>query len=492
MEKSKKKKILLFSVLILVISGACFGGVTLYSKSKTPVATEQVTNVETKQATVTQNISVSGTIAYDDEIKYYADEDNKLISKVLVEVGDVVEVGQTIVEYDMNKYSDLQDDLKKSKISLKSLQLDLQNLGTKDDISILNLENTVEDINIQINEAKNDIKNNENQIKQLQSKLTIAQNTLKQDKELYEKGYKSASDIRESENSIDEIKDNMDKLTKTNEVLKKNINSKEANKNMNNEKLKLEKNKNLDKTVTYKINLKVQEIEKAKLEIESIEKELNNFQKYTVAEKAGVVTAVNVTDGQTVTIGTELLSTADSKKLIINSEISEYEVNKIKVGDKATITGDGFEKEYTAVITKILLVAQENSDGNVVVPIELSLEDTEETIRNNYSVTIKISKQQDTESTLVPVSAIIRDSSGKSFVNVEDTETKKTSKKEIQTGEIVGTNVEVKGLSSTEKVVIVKETGTAASTKKGLNLPGNGGGPPAGGDAPSGPPPGGN
>ena len=93
-------------------------------------------------------------------------------------------------------------------------------------------------------------------------------------------------------------------------------------------------------------------------------------------------------------IGTELLSTADSNKLIINSEISEYEVNKIKVGDKASITGDGFEKEYIATITKILLVAKTNSDGNVVVPIELSLEEPEETIRNNYSVTIKISKEQ--------------------------------------------------------------------------------------------------
>lgn len=492
MEKNKKKKILIFSLLVILISGASFGGTVVYNKSKTSAVNETISDVKTKKATVTQNISVSGTIAYDDEVKYYADEDEKLISKVLVEVGDIVEAGQTIVEYDMEKYYDLQDELKKAKINLKTLQLDLGSLTTKDEIEVLNLESDLESINIQINEAKNDIKNNENQIKQFQSKLAIAENSLKQDKELFEKGYKSSSDIKESENSINEIKNSIEKLNKTNEVLKKNINSKETNKNINNEKLKLATNKNLDKTVSYKVSVKINDIEKSKLEIESIEKELNNFQKYTVAEKSGVVTAVNVTDGQTVSIGKELLSTADSTKLIINSEISEYEVNKIKLGDEAKITGDGFEKEYTAKITKILLVAQKNSDGNVVVPIELSLENTEETVRNNYSVTIKISKQQNQDSTLIPVSAITRDSSGKSYVTVENIETKQTSKKEIKTGEIVGTDVEVKGISDSEKVVIIAENKT--TSKKGFNLPGSGnkngaqGVPPSGGEG--GPPPG--
>ena len=134
-------------------------------------------------------------------------------------------------------------------------------------------------------------------------------------------------------------------------------------------------------------------------------------------------------------------------------------------------------------------MAKTNSDGNVVVPIELSLEEPEETIRNNYSVTIKISKEQNNESTLVPLSAIIRDNSGKSYVNVINTETKEQSKKEIKTGEIVGTDVEVKGLATNEKVVSVSSTKSSKKSSGGLKLPGTGGGQ---GGAPQGPPPGGN
>ena len=137
-------------------------------------------------------------------------------------------------------------------------------------------------------------------------------------------------------------------------------------------------------------------------------------------------------------------------------------------------------------------MAKTNSDGNVVVPIELSLEEPEETIRNNYSVTIKISKEQNNESTLVPLSAIIRDNSGKSYVNVINTETKEQSKKEIKTGEIVGTDVEVKGLATNEKVVKVSSTKSSKKSSGGLQLPGTGGPGGGQGGAPQGPPPGGN
>ena len=204
-------------------------------------------------------------------------------------MGDVVEEGQVIVEYDMEKFYDLQDNLKKAQINLKTLQLDLENLTTKDEIEVLNLESTMESTNIQIKESKNEILSNENQIKQLQAKLNIAENTLKQDKELFDKGYKSASNVKESENAVFEIKNSIEKLNQTNEVLKKSIVSKENTQKINNEKLKLANNKNLDKEISYKLRVKAQEIEKAKLEISGIEKEIKNFQKYTVAEKAEIV-----------------------------------------------------------------------------------------------------------------------------------------------------------------------------------------------------------
>lgn len=487
MTKNKRNLLILIFVVLLGAGGA--GSYVLYKKNKVKKESSTTTEVATKTERVTQNISVSGTVAYDDEVKYYANEDDKRISKVLVEVGDFVEKGQVIVEYDMDKLEDLKNNLSKAKLTLKSLQLDLSNLTTKDDIDVLNIQSDLESANLQINDYKNQISDNENQISQLQAKLSIAENSLKQDKELYQKGYKSSSDIKTSENSVKELNDSIDKLKKSNDTLKKNIDAKNNIKTINSEKLKLARDKKQDKTVIYKVDVKVIEIEKAKLEIATIEKDIKNFQKYTVAETSGVVTEVGVTDGQTVSIGTELITTANNNKLIIESEISEYEVNKIKIGDEATVTGDGFENEYTAIVTKILPVAEKNSDGNIVVPIKLELKNPKETIRNNYSVTIKISKKQANDSVLVPVSAITKDTDGKSYVNVMNTETKKVSKKEIKTGEIVGTEVEVKGLDSNEKVV---KTSGKSTNKNKSNSGGGNGGPPADGGAPQGPPPGGN
>lgn len=478
MEKSNKKKLIIIIVTFMIIIGAALGGIAIKKNisNKKAMAANAAKEVKTKTKVVSQTVTVDGTIAYDDEVKYYANEDDKLISKVLVEVGDLVEKGQTIVEYDMDKYTTLQDNLKKEKLNLTTLQLDLGNLTTKDNVQILTLNNGAESINSQIKEYEGTIKTNENQIKLLKSKQELLEKTLKQDKELFDKGYKNASEIKESENTLEENKDNIEKLNETNETLKRSIATNKSDKKLNAEKLKIEQNKTEDKSIVYKIKVKQQEIAIAKLDIAAIEKSIKVFQRYTKAEKSGVVTEVNVTDGQTVIIGTDLLTIADSKKLIINADVSEYEVKKLALGDKAIVTGDGFEKEYTATITKILPVAKTDSDDNIVVPIELSLEKVSEEIRNNYTVSLKMIKTPVNKSILVPVSVITRDSSGKSYVNVQNSETKKISKKEVSTGEIVGTDVEVTGLKKNE-IVMTATNGKASTKNNGLGR-GPSGGPP--------------
>ena len=95
-------------------------------------------------------------------------------------------------------------------------------------------------------------------------------------------------------------------------------------------------------------------------------------------------------------------------------------------------------------------------------------------------------KQFKGKSTLLPVSSIVKDNAGNSYVYIKDATTGKPVKKQIKTAEIKGTEVEVIGLSTTEQVVEVKESTTKKDDPSLMGAPmgGEGGPPPGGGGGP--------
>ena len=486
----EKKKKIIISILTIVIAVSAIGGGIAVKKYKDNKAKKEntVTEVSKKTDTVNQEITFDGTIDYDDEVDYYAEStgDYKRISKVLVEKGDVVKKGQVLVEYNMDDFSDVVDELKTAKLELATLEADLRNYQTSDKTEIMTLDNTILTNDNSIKEYEATIKTNEASIALKQSQLAVLQGTLKQDKELLDKGYKSSTDIKTSENTIKDYQDSINSLKETNSNLKRSINLANSTKNLNAEKLKLKKNTTLDKTIAYNIKVKKLAIEKEKIAIASYEQAMKTFQRYSVASSDGVVTAVNAADNETVNVGTSVVTVANYKKLIIKADVSEYEVNKIALGDKATFTGDGFENTYKATVTKILPVGGTDDDSNVVVPIELTVDmsTVKETIRNNYSVSVVIDKTPKSKSTLVTISAIVKDSAGNSYVYVKDSVTKQPVKKQIRTGDIKGTEVEVIGLSTTDQVVEVKNASSSKNDDKGMMGGPMGGGPPPGGGGP--------
>ncbi len=487
----KKRKVIFSILAIFIIIGFIVGGVIIKKRlAEKNQKNEAVKEVSKKTDLVTQKITFDGTVAYDDEVEYYAESsgDHKQISKVLVEQGDIVKKGQVLIEYDMDEYNDLLDDLKTAKLELSTLQEDLKNYQTSDKTEILSLDNSILTNENSIKEYEATIKNNENTISLKQSQLTVLESTLKQDKELLEKGYKSSTEIKDSENTIKEYKDAIAQLKETNSNLKRSITLSNSAKNLNAEKLKLQKNTSLDKTIAYNMKVKKLAIEKQKIVIAAYEEQIKTFQRQTIAKDDGVVTEVNASDNETVDVGASVITVANNKKLIINADVSEYEVNKIAIGDKATFTGDGFEKTYTATVTKILPVGGTDDDDNVVVPIELTVDmsDVTETIRNNYTVSVVIDKTPKEKSILLPVSSIVKDNAGNSYVYIKGTGTEPI-KKQIKTGEIKGTEVEIIGLSTTDQVVEVKQDKNKKTDQGMMGGPmggGEGGPPPGGGGGP--------
>ena len=170
-----------------------------------------------------------------------------------------------------------------------------------------------------IKEYEATIKNNENTIALKQSQLSVLEATLKQDKELLEKGYKSSTDVKSSENTIKEYKDSIAQLKETNSNLKRSISLSDSAKKLNSEKLKLQKNTSLDKTIAYNMKVKKLSIEKQKIVIAAYEEEIKTFQRQTIAKDDGVVTEVNASDNETVDVGASVITVANNAKLIINA-----------------------------------------------------------------------------------------------------------------------------------------------------------------------------
>ena len=90
----EKKRKVIFSILaIFIIIGFIIGGVIIKKRlAEKKQNNEAIKEVSKKTDLVTQKITFDGTIAYDDEVEYYAESsgDHKQISKVLVEQGDIV------------------------------------------------------------------------------------------------------------------------------------------------------------------------------------------------------------------------------------------------------------------------------------------------------------------------------------------------------------------------------------------------------------------
>lgn len=474
-------------IALIVVAAAISAGVTWKltekksssAKSKS-IVEQQYKESSTAEEAITKSILADGVIEYGDKKTYYVTEEGKKILKIAVKEGDIVKRGDTIAVFDDERLKQLEKQLKEEKITLETNKLAIEKLKEKDELKILEMENNINTYKQQINEFEGNIKNNSAQIELVETSLEKTNDDIKLNRELFNKGYAGKSDIKLLEDKAKEYTVTINKLKKENENIKGSIKTKEQGIAYLQKQIETENDKEKDVNIKYQIKTLEQSIEKNKLNIAEIEDDINNFVKTVYAEKPGVVSAVYIQEGQGVAKGKEIVDISDNRNIIITSNISEYDINKIEKGDKGKITGDALGKEYTAVITKIMPLGKIDSNGNTVIPIEMKILGLDKNLRNNYKVSIEITKDAKEKSMMVPLSAIIRDDNGKSYVMVlrerkydenkestekgDDKDVKKLQterknggnrpkKVEVVTGEIKGNMVEVTGLEPGMKVV---------------------------------------
>ncbi|MEY4602650.1 MAG: hypothetical protein RL292_591 [Candidatus Parcubacteria bacterium] len=140
----------------------------------------------------------------------------------------------------------------------------------------------------------------------------------------------------------------------------------------------------------------------------------------------GVVTKQDAKVGQTVSVGTSVVSVISNSNLEIEANVSEISVGKVKVGDPVLITMDAFaDKTFTGTVTYIE-PAETVVDGVVNFKITIAFSEKYPEIKTGLSTNLSIITAEKVGVLRVPAYAVTK-KDNKSYV------TKKVGKESVET-----------------------------------------------------------
>ncbi len=102
--------------------------------------------------------------------------------------------------------------------------------------------------------------------------------------------------------------------------------------------------------------------------------------------------------------------------MLVTALVSESKISSVKEGQRAEITGDGFEnKSYTAYVSSIGKTAKKVTVGNskiVVVDVVLEIENPDDALKSGFTAKVKLFTEDAQNVIVVPYSAVLQDDGG--------------------------------------------------------------------------------
>jgi len=347
--KIKKKRIIILAVIILIISISAALVPTVIKKLE-PQEDFKPTTVAIVKGNISESFSTSGKIVSATKENVYSEISGELIN-LNVAIGDTINAGDIICEI---KNTSLDIGLKRKENEINLLSKQLNSLRAESNTS---LKNTYEN-------AK--------------SAYTTSLKNYSTNQELYESGIISESDL-------DVL------FSQQNRALNDFITA-ESRLNAYN--------------IPEEISIIETNIEIAQLEMDDIKATLGD--KIIVSPIAGTITQLSFDQGELLPTGAMICEIQDTNNLIIETNISEFEINKIVIGQTAKVTLLSDENhEYKATVTQ-LYPSGEISGQEVSVKTVLTIEDEDALIKPNFTANIEIVVADKDNALLVPYDALIR------------------------------------------------------------------------------------
>lgn len=229
------------------------------------------------------------------------------------------------------------------------------------------------------------------------------------------------------------------------------------------------------------------------------------------APLAGTITALNISAGDSASIGTSIATLSDVSGWYVSAYVDEVDILNVKVGEDASVTLDQYSgKAFAGTVSYVSHSLGTTSNSVSAYPIRIQMTDTPATLVDGMSADAAITVSVAKGVLAVPIAAVISEN-GKKYVDVVSVDTAKksttTTKTEVKTGTEGDEYIEItSGLKTGERILrkadtTVTTTSSTISSQGGAGIlggltggdrvrpddgagvppSGNAGGPPSGG-----------
>ena len=179
------------------------------------------------------------------------------------------------------------------------------------------------------------------------------------------------------------------------------------------------------------------------------------------ADYTGIVSKVYVEEGATVNQGTPLFRLEDSQDMAVDAMVSKYDIDKVKAGQKATITIAGHT--YDGEVTKIDRVATTDSSDKAKIPVTVTIQKPDKSVYIGIEADVEINIAEKENAVVVPMEAVYTDDAGSYCYGIDDN---RIVRNDIKTGLKNISTVEIaEGLQPGDAVIIDAVTEQELGTK---------------------------
>lgn len=164
---------------------------------------------------------------------------------------------------------------------------------------------------------------------------------------------------------------------------------------------------------------------------------------------SGVITVVSAIEGA---VGTQLLTLEDPNSVEVQAMVREYDVNRIKVGQKVTFTS-GAKDSFTGQIAWVAPKATVSASGDVVYEVKCSIADATNLLRLGMSARIQVILSEKQNVFNVPIDAVGTDENGNAIVwqkLTDETGTVRFEAVQVVTGMETDLMIEISGTGLAE------------------------------------------
>lgn len=453
--KKKVRKIITWIVIIvfIVVGVWACGGKGGAAVNIVETATLETGNIE-------ELVSVKGVVESEEVKTYFAPATGKLAT-VTVTTGDVVKAGDMLITYDMEGLE--------TALLQASLQYQLEDgsfqgtmAGNKD------AEKKLQEANTNIAILEQQIKDQETYVKNIQAALetlqvnktnSMTQQTMQLQKQLLqleEDPLANAAKIAEVQLALQNLQYQSQLIETTGDAVELEKKLKEEQERLMGyqeylAEMKAQKQEASMGTLTdyQKDNLSITK-QLNLMAYEKAQEDYNTALQGIKADFSGVITQIGVIEGMSVMEDIQLLTLASNEKVKVTISIGTYDLERIVVGQTATIEIAG--REYSGSVTKINHVATQSMSGVTQLTAEIHIENPDEYIYLGLDAKAKILTAQAENVLVLPIAAIYADKEG-DFVYVEENGI--AVRKDIVTGISSSEYIEIKdGLTTSDKVIV--------------------------------------